>query len=153
MDTFRKAVAQSVALSILLVSDYVPRSKPPPVSELVERELPRVLATVMRVENLGLDLERHLTVAVCSNPQKLLADVCQALQNVPEAIRAIRDHGHHDMVFDALRYTRKQPTATVDSLEAVTKEVANCLGVEWDEKDVDRLGDQYDSIHYQIIKV
>lgn len=150
---FQRAVVRSVTLSILLASDYVPKSTPPPVRELVSMELPRVLGTIMRQENLGLDIEPQLQAMFTPTPKELLRLVCGRVRDVKKATSLITERGHHDMVFDSLMYSRKPPTATEERIAETTQEVAECLGVAMDaDEQIERVGSQYEQIHYQIVR-
>lgn len=154
VDLFQKAVVRSVTLSLLLASDYVPDSTPPPIRELVSMELPRVLGTLMRQENLGLDIESQLQAMFTTTPKDLLQSVCGRLRDFEKATALITERGHHDMVFESLLYSRKPPTATEDRIAETTQYVAKILGVTIDpEEQIEYVGTQYEQIHYHIVKV
>jgi hypothetical protein len=149
---FRLDVVTSVALSCLLTMDFVPASRPPPISEMVGHELPRVLETVARTQRLG-GVEIELRRAVCDDPARLLDDVVRAIGDFPKARDAVIQQGHVDSVFSALRYTGKPPTATERRIEDMTRRVAAALRVDIPEMFDARIGDAYDATYRSITKV
>jgi len=151
MDTFRQAVVKSVALSCLLTMDFVPRSKPPPVEDMVKHELPRVLKTVTKRQVLG-PIERELA-DYTFDPASLLQRVTDVVKNFDKATEDVTEHGHKDMVYSALTYTRKPPTATCDRISKMTSDVANVLGVNIPNDFNDRVGEMYDTAHGMLIRV
>jgi hypothetical protein len=151
-DEFQYAVVSSVALSCLLTMDFVPGSKPPPIHEMVRHELPRVLDVVSKTQRLGpVDVELHR--GYTDDPATLLVEVTRHIGDFPKATRAVLDHGHEDMVFSALQYTRKPPTATESRLQKVTRDVAVALKVDIPNEFHEFVGDAYDIVHGSIIKV
>lgn len=152
-ETFTKAVVSSVTLSCLLSMDFVPNSKPPPVKEMVQMELPRVLSVIMRTQNLGIQLERELHAGLCSDPADLLKRVSEAVKDHRAAAQEILERGHVDSVFSTLMYTRKPPTATSRRITKYTKDVAEVLGVDVPEELDAFIGDIYESTHGMLVKV
>jgi hypothetical protein len=150
-EAFRQDVVKSVALSCLLAMDYVPGSKPPPIAEMVSHELPRVLSTVQKVQPLG-PVEHELT-APTADPVGLLQRVVEKITDFGRARDVVIDHGHEDMVFSALRYTRKPPTATCNRIRRTARQVAKVLCVDIPDDFDERIGEMYDVAHGMLVKV
>lgn len=150
--TFHRSVVTSVSLSCLLSMDYVPGCKPPPVAEMVSIELPRVLSVITRKQHLG-GVEVELRQGVCADPAGLLKRVTDAVKDLTEASTLVLDHGHEDMVFSALQYTRKPPTATCARIKNISKEVASILQVDIPDNFDEFLGDVYDTTHGMLTRV
>ena len=150
--TFHKAVVTSVSLSCLLTMDYVPKSKPPSVEYMVKHELARVLWVVNKTQRYPPDIAFELDRGYTPDPVDLLNRVTQAIPNLDQASREILDHGHEDMVFSALQYTRKPPTATNARIKKITGEVAAVLDVEIPDDFDTLIGDVYDATHSMLIR-
>ena len=149
---FKRDVVQSVAMSCLLAMDYVPNSKPPPLREMVSRELPRVLSCILKTQGLGgVEVELHRDF--CDDPAGLLERVEQALRDVEAARNVVRNEGHHDAIFSAVSYMRKAPTATCARIEKISRGVARELGVAVPEDFDQRVGDAYDEIYGALMRV
>lgn len=151
-EAFRRAVVTSVALCCLLARDYVPGARPPPVAEMVARELPRVLKTVTRTQFLG-GVEVDLDAPIAPNPSDLLRRVTEAITDFPKASAAVMDHGHEDLVFAALRYTGKPPSATDRRIQKITVAVATALGVDITDAFHQHVGNVYDVAHSMLIRI
>jgi len=149
---FRLDVVTSVTLSCLLTMDFVPASRPPPIAEMVNHELPRVLETVARTQRLG-GVEVDLRRAVCDDPIRLLDDVVSAIRDFPKARDAVSQLGHVDSVFSALRYTGKPPTATEDRIAVMTRRVAAVLGVNLPDEFQDLVGNVYETTYRSIARI
>ena len=149
-DLFCQDVVKSVALSCLLSMDFVPKSKPPPIAEMVKHELPRVLSTITKTQSLGA-VEVELRHPVCADPVLLLKQTTKAITNFDLAREAVTDHGHEDTVLSALRYSGKPPTATCDRIADITRKVALVLEVDVPNDFDERIGEAYDSTHTGMI--
>lgn len=149
---FHKAVVTSVSLSCLLAMDYVPRSKPPSAEYMVTHELARVLSIVDKKQRLPLPLAQELDRGYTSDPADLLKRVTRVIPNLEDATQEILFHGHEDMVFSALQYTRKPPTATDARIKSITKDVAAVLDVEIPDDFDTLIGDVYDATHSMLIR-
>ena len=148
---FHRDVVKSVALSCLLSMDFVPGAKPPPTAEMVRHELPRVLRTVAQTQVLGpveLELGNYT-----SDPVDLLKRVTERVTDFEKARDAVVAHGHHDTVFSAMMYMRKQPTATCNRIRRVTKDVAAALDVDVTDDFEERIGEIYDATHGMLMRV
>lgn len=153
MEQFRRDVVSSVTLNCLFVMDFVPRSKPPPVADMVAHELPTVLSAVCKTQNLGPDVEAKLRGYAAADPAKLLDEACAAIKDVDKARREVVERGHDDMVFSALTYSRKPPTATNERIRRLTRQVAEILNVRIPDGFDDRVGETYDYLHGTIVRV
>jgi hypothetical protein len=132
--------------------DYVPRSKPPSVEYMVKQELARVLSVVNKTQRLPPDITFELIDrGYTPDPVDLLRRVTKAVPDLESASREILDHGHKDMVFSALQYTRKPPTATNARILKITKDVADILQVEIPDDFDTLIGDVYDATHSMLI--
>lgn len=149
---FQYAVVSSVALSCLLTMDFVPRSKPPPVAEMVKHELPRVLNVVAKTQRLG-PVEVELHTGYCADPAELLVNVTRSVSDYVKATKDVLNHGHEDMVLSALQYSRKPPTATESRLQQMTRDVAVALKVDIPDGFHEFIGDAYDTVHGALIRV
>jgi hypothetical protein len=149
---FQRAVVTSVSLSCLLTMDYVPKAKPPSVDYMVKQELARVLSVVNKTQRYPPELAFELDRGFAPNPVDLLRRVTHRILDLEEASREIIDHGHEDMVFSALQYTRKPPTATDARIKRITKEVAAVLKVEIPDDFDTLIGDVYDATHSMLIR-
>jgi len=151
MERFRQDVVKSVALSCLLTMDFVPKSRPPPIAEMVQHELPRILSTIAKTQSLGA-VEVELRHAVCADPVGLLEQTTTAITNFDLARDAVTDHGHEDMVLSALRYSGKPPTATCDRIAEITRKVARVLKVDVPDDFDERIGEAYDKTHTGMVR-
>jgi hypothetical protein len=149
---FQCAVVSSVALSCLLTMDFVPKSKPPPTADMVKHELPRVLDVVTKTQRLG-PVEVELQRGYCADPAELLLRVSQSVSDYAKATKAVLEHGHEDMVLSALQYSRKPPTATESRLQIMTRDVAVALNVDVPPGFHDFVGDSYDIVHGNLLRV
>lgn len=153
---FKRAVVRSVALSILLAKDFAPRSRAPPVQQLVEMEVPRVLAGTLRVPTVraavgGLGVRLHQPIE--PDPDQLLRDFTQTLTTQELCERAteyIERHGHEDFVFGVLKYTQKASTATSQGMHDLIVAVADVLDVPLDEDTSTRLEGAYAAAYKQL---
>ena len=150
--TLERAIVSSVALSCLLAMDYVPKAKPPPIEEMIRNELPHVLATILQVETLGLALEGEMRHGTCADPADLLRRVAAAVRDPAKAAMQVLEHGHRDMVFSALMYTRKPPTASSRRIERMTRDVARVLQVDVPDEFDGFIGDMYDATHGVLVR-
>lgn len=142
---FRQNVVASVAVSCLLTMDYVPNSKPPDTREMVQNELPRIL-----------NLAPGISVPPFSTDPAALLESCVSKLSDDELTRAsalVLAHGHEDMVFSALQYMRKPPTATSARIRRMTRAVSQILNVEIPDTYGSFIGDLYVGIHKSLIKI
>lgn len=126
---FTKAVIESVAVSVLLTRDFVPRSKPPKVSYQVQMELPRVLEVALRAPGAPMHLVQETLP-----PKRSFDAFVKAVKALPQSERIFADmaarvqrQGHVDPVLGAIGYHRKPPTADIDTIADVQDQVAKCL--------------------------
>lgn len=147
-------IVQTTALSCLLVIDFVNGKRAPPIKEMVQNELPRVLSTLMRVQNFGIDLEHDLKAPWCSDPKGLLDRVMSLVKDdtLQECITALQEYGHHDMVFASLMYTRKPPVSMEEDIPIMSEHVADILGVELRDETTQGLLQSYVNIHTQLVQ-
>jgi hypothetical protein len=144
---FQRAVVTAVSLSCLLTMDYVPKSKPPKIEEMTRNELPRILSIL---PDAGSSLAMSFK---CPNPAMLLKDVTARITDLSKATDIMHDHGHQDMVFSALQYIRKPPTATAARIQKITRTVAKVLEVPIPNDFDDFVGDAYEAVHGMLIRV
>jgi hypothetical protein len=140
---FQRALVTSVALSCLLTMDYVPGSKPPKIEEMVQHELPRILNIVP-----GITVPPFTT-----DPAALLASCMSAITDFARAANLVISHGHEDMVFSALQYMRKPPTATAKRIRTMTQRVAKILKIPIPAGFEDFVGDAYEESHRSLVRV
>lgn len=151
-------VARSVALSLLLSMDFAPSSTPPPLSEMVANELPRILAGPVRsVPGLRAALG---PVALQLDAQPWDVDAGALLRAylgkiegdaalVRRVTSFIKYNGHRDFVFEVVKRQHKPPTASLRRVRRVTAAVAKDLCV----ADVSA-GDveiAYDTVHAELM--
>jgi len=155
-----RAIVKSVALSILLAKDFAPRSRPPPIADLVAMELPRVLACTARVNTVRARLGGFavtLDAVFAPDPAAMLRDyvdkVCVDDRATRDAIEYLEQHGHQDFVFGVLKYTRKPPTATDDGLRAIARGVEDELRVPRDDEAAARIQMAYVAAHQELTRV
>lgn len=152
-DLLREEIVRSTTLCCLISIDYVGTARRPPLREMVKNEIPNVLRSITRVENLGLELERELMLPYCSNPKELVEKVVEMVKRPDEAINALREYGHCDMVFGAMKYMRKLPQSDEDDIDDMTRDVAAILGCECEDKDADGVMEAYSNIHNNLIRL
>ena len=161
---FTDAVVQSTALSVLLMMDFVPTSRPPSTRELVATELPRILtdrnvmvpAVQRRLGGYAIDLERAMPWSF--DPAQGIREYIDRVLAVPggedvlnAAADAISTHGHKDFVFGVMKYAKKQPSATDPKIARITNDVAAAMDVPApDERSVKT---SYINAHSEIIPV
>ena len=155
-----RAIVHSVALSILLAKDFAPRSRPPPIADLVAMELPRVLACTARVNTVRARLGGFavtLDAVYAPDPVGMVREyidkVCTDAQATQDAIQFLEQSGHHDFVFGVLKYTRKPPTATGQSLRAILEGVGDELRVPRDDDAASRIERAYTAAHHELARV
>jgi hypothetical protein len=151
-DHFQRAVVKSVALSCLLTLDFVSKSRPPPIKEMVANELPRVLGVldpdVISLAGLRLD-------GPATDPADLLAQVTDRLivaKKVWPGADIVEKQGHVDPVFSAVHFYRKPPTATERRIQDYTMGVARVLNVAIDDAFDDDVGQAYDAAHTMLVR-
>jgi hypothetical protein len=150
----KEAIVRSTTLSCLLSIDYVNGAAHPPLEEMVANELPNVLRSITRVENLGLDLERELQMPFCKDPPTLVHQVVQTVTKRSEAIKAIDEYGHCDMVFGAMKYMRKPPQSDEANMDDMTRDIARILGCEsCEESAADGVIQAYTNVHTSLIRM
>lgn len=146
----KQAIVQSTTLACLLAIDYVNGSAHPPLKEMVCNELPNVLQTIMKVENLGLEIERELMMPFCDDPKALVSRVVNAVTRHADVVEALNEYGHCDLVFGAMKYMRKPPQSDEDDIDAMTEDIAAILGCACDP---DRVIEAYTDVHTSLIRL
>jgi hypothetical protein len=117
METFKSTVATCVAVECLMLMDYLPGSKPPPLEEMVANELPNVLNAVVP------DVHYH-----CADPAAYLESVTQKITDFEHATERISSRAYTGVTLSLLRFTKRGPTAAPEKVRDVAREVARILG-------------------------
>lgn len=160
---FKRTVAKSVALSILLWRDAAPKSKFPSYSEIVSIELGRLMTDpgLFRcVPGLKASMDTSGATPLLNqnpwevDPRQLLDTFVTALKS-PLAMSAaeyfIKDQGHRDVCLDLIKYRNKPQTNCEYDIREVTAGVCKALGL--DQESDDEVGRAYDEVYTQLIRV
>ena len=138
MDVFKTTVATCVAVECLLLMDYLPTSKPPPLEEMVANELPNVLAAAIP----DVRYDRRDSAAY-------LAETADRVVDIERATERISSRAYADVTLSLLRYTKRHPNATPSKIRSVAHDVARILDV----PDIsNHVGIAYEAVHCALIR-
>ena len=163
MTTFKRTVARSIALSILLWRDATPGCKFPPLKELVSIELIRLLSDpgISRtVPGYTAAMETGgVTTLLRTTPWDLdprdLLTTCEAAlseESKSMVMALVEDKGHKDVVLDMIVYRRKPQTNDSTCIATITQGVCDVLGL-LSEDDALQVSTAYEDVYKEIVRV
>lgn len=142
MDAFKTALVKCLALNVLLTRDFIRDTSK--TIDHVRLELPRLLGMCDPASGLQNCLS-------AKDPKSLLQDfVTSTRMNPLDMARTLEDRGHRDLVFGALKYTRKPAGAEEDDVDALVDELKDILGI---AVDPDSVMLAYAAAHWELVKV
>lgn len=160
---FRRAIAKSVALSILLWRDAAPKTKFPSYSEIVSIELGRLMTDpglFRAIPGLKAALDTSGATRLLTqnpwdvDPRELLESFLRALVRPVDMCAAeyyIAEQGHRDVCLDLIKYRNKPQTNGEVDIRDVTVGVCTALGLDHDAND--DVGRAYDDVYAQLVRV